>query len=609
MNQMEIANAVNNDEENSKPLPANEPEQQELYSIPIYSSWFSWDEIHEVETTFLKEFFNGTSISRTPKVYKEYRDFIINKYREDPSRRLTFTEIRKSLIGDVCLLHKVFLFLEKWGLINFSVTTSSSLDGGQNTLAKVKDVVDEKVMVRFEEGAPNGVRVVAEPGSTKAVASLPKTLNEDVEKGGENGFRFPPLASYNDVFGDLVKRKEVVCGTCGEDCGSGYYDSDKQKGQLLCVKCFKVYCESNPVEDFNFHDSKESVNNTGTDAWTEAETLLLLESVMKHGDDWDLVAQDVQTKNKLECISRLIELPFGELVLSMTNGKGDEKNTTDANNVKSHELSSAGLQEIAKETIEKENHYQEPTKETVQTAEVETEEPPSKRRCITPFADSGSSLMKQIAKLSTGMGARIGAAAAEAAIAAICDENPYARVMFEGQAETDTLSPVLRHEDEGEPIVEDLKTGEGAPIVEDLKTGEGVPIVEYLKTGEKPSESETQEATSEMNHVPIKLRIRVAMATALGTAAAHSKRLADQEDREIEQLVATIIETQLRKTSLKVKHLEDLELIMEKEYAYIQEQKESIITDWVDVLQGVFRAGIPRWRDRSSVRSFVNNVV
>ncbi|XP_026385407.1 SWI/SNF complex subunit SWI3A-like isoform X1 [Papaver somniferum] len=596
---------INNDEENSKPLPANEPEQQELYSIPIYSSWFSWDEIHEIETTFLKEFFNGTSISRTPKVYKDYRDFIINKYREDPSRRLTFTEIRKSLIGDVSLLHKVFLFLEKWGLINFSVITSSSPDGGQNTLAIVKDGVDEKIKVKFEEGAPNGVRVVAEPGSVKAVA-LPKTLNEDVEKGGENGFTVPPLASYNDVFGDL-ERKEVVCGTCGEDCGSGYYVSDKQKGQVLCVKCFKVYCESKPVEDFNFHDSKESVNNSGTDAWTEAETLLLLESVMKHGDDWDLVAQDVQTKNKLECISRIIELPFGELVLGMTNGKGDEKNTTDANNVKSHEPSSVGLQEIAKETIEKENHYQEPTKETVQTAEVEIEEPPSKRRCIAPFADSGSSLMKQIAKLSTGMGTRIGAAAAEAAIAAICDENPYARVMFEGQAEADTLYPILRHEDEGAPVVEDLKTGEGVPMVEDLKTGEGVPIVEDMKTGEKPSELETQEATSD--HVPIKLRIRAAMATALGTAAAHSKRLADQEDREIEQLVATIIETQLRKTSLKVKHLEDLELIMEKEYAYIQEQKESIITDWVDVLQGVFRAGIPRWRDRSSVRSFANNVV
>ncbi|KAI3943614.1 hypothetical protein MKX01_039242 [Papaver californicum] len=580
MNQTEMTNAVN-DEENSKPLPANEPEQQDLYSIPIYSSWFSWDEIHEIETTFLKEFFNGTSISRTPKVYKEYRDFIINKYREDPSRKLTFTEIRKSLICDVSLLHKVFLFLEKWGLINFSVTTSSLLDGGQNTLAKVSDEIDEKVKVRFEEGAPNGVRVVAEPGSVKAVA-LPKNMNVDVEKGGENGFSLPPLASYNDVFGDLVKQKGVVCGTCGEDCGLGYFDSDKQKGQVLCVKCFKVYSESKPVEDFKFHDSKESANNSGTDAWAEAETLLLLESVMKHGDDWDLVAQDVCTKNKLECISRLIELPFGELLLSMTNGKGDD--TSDANNVKLHEPSSVGLQEIAKETIEKENHYQEPMKETVQTAEVETEEPPSKRRCIAPFADSGNSLMKQIAELSTAMGTRIGAVAAEAAITAICDENPYARVMFEGQAETDTLSPILRHEDEGAPI-------------------------EDLKTGEKHSESETQEATPEMNHVPIKLRIRAAMATALGTAAAHSKRLADQEDREIEHLVATIIETQLRKTSLKVKHFEDLELIMEKEYVYIQEQKESIITDWVDVLQRVFRAGIPRRRDRSSVRSFVGNVV
>ncbi|KAI5329493.1 hypothetical protein L3X38_028890 [Prunus dulcis] len=103
----------------SKLLRPDEPEL-DLYTIPSHSSWFSWDEIHETERIALKEYFDGSSISRTPKTYKEYRDFIISKYREDPSRKLTFTEVRKSLVGDVSLLHKVFNFLEKWGLINFS---------------------------------------------------------------------------------------------------------------------------------------------------------------------------------------------------------------------------------------------------------------------------------------------------------------------------------------------------------------------------------------------------------------------------------------------------------------------------------------------------------
>ena len=35
------------------------------------------------------------------QVYKEYRNFMINKYREDLKRRLTFTECRKLLAGKI----------------------------------------------------------------------------------------------------------------------------------------------------------------------------------------------------------------------------------------------------------------------------------------------------------------------------------------------------------------------------------------------------------------------------------------------------------------------------------------------------------------------------
>jgi len=41
------------------------------------------------------------------------------------------------------------------------------------------------------------------------------------------------------------------------------------------------------------------------------------------------------------------------------------------------------------------------------------------------------------------------------------------------------------------------------------------------------------------------LQVRAATATALGVAAARAKSLADQEDREIEHKVASIIETQV----------------------------------------------------------------
>ena len=45
---------------------------------------------------------------------------MINKYREDQSRRLTFTEARTLLAGDVNGILRVWTFLDSWGLINFS---------------------------------------------------------------------------------------------------------------------------------------------------------------------------------------------------------------------------------------------------------------------------------------------------------------------------------------------------------------------------------------------------------------------------------------------------------------------------------------------------------
>jgi len=68
------------------------------------------------------EFFDKRSAAKTPRIYKEYRDFIINKYRENPKQPLTFNEVRRMLIGDVNSLSRVFDFLEHWGLINQQIS-------------------------------------------------------------------------------------------------------------------------------------------------------------------------------------------------------------------------------------------------------------------------------------------------------------------------------------------------------------------------------------------------------------------------------------------------------------------------------------------------------
>lgn len=55
----------------------------------------------------------------------------------------------------------------------------------------------------------------------------------------------------------------------------------------------------------------------------------------------------------------------------------------------------------------------------------------------------------------------------------------------------------------------------------------------------------SQDALIKKDGIPPTLQIRAAIATGLGAAAAHAKLLADQEDREIEHLLATIIGTQV----------------------------------------------------------------
>lgn len=89
--------------------------------IPSYAAWFDMAKIHQVEKKALPEFFNSRNRSKTPSIYKDYRDFMINTYRLRPSEYLTFTACRRNLAGDVCAIMRVHAFLEQWGLINYQV--------------------------------------------------------------------------------------------------------------------------------------------------------------------------------------------------------------------------------------------------------------------------------------------------------------------------------------------------------------------------------------------------------------------------------------------------------------------------------------------------------
>ena len=95
--------------------------------LPSYSSWFDMHQISHIEKNALPEFFNNRNRSKTPAVYKDYRDFMINTYRLNPIEYLTVTACRRNLAGDVCAIMRVHALLEQWGLINYQVNSSRML--------------------------------------------------------------------------------------------------------------------------------------------------------------------------------------------------------------------------------------------------------------------------------------------------------------------------------------------------------------------------------------------------------------------------------------------------------------------------------------------------
>ncbi|OEL13257.1 SWI/SNF complex subunit SWI3A [Dichanthelium oligosanthes] len=536
---------------------------RELYTIPALSGWFRWDGIHETERRALPEFFGGAggagfgTATRNPRIYREYRDFIIARYREDPARRLTFTEVRRALVGDVTLLRKLFAFLDASGLINFSASSCSGPAARQQEVGVVVE-------------APVGLQVTPRPPASYFAAE--KRGGSGGEK--ENGFRLPPLTSYSDVFGEWAPGKAPICGFCGKGCNDEKVET-LQDGFKVCSKCSKSNNDNEEEANKCPGDKKESMDNHASSAWTDAETLLLLEGVLKHGDDWDLIAQHVRTKNKSECIARLIQLPFGEHMLGTINGKSVSR--LHMNQATDGKTTQYIMKESSSHSTEMVDGMQIDGNED--SADKSVEEHSTKHRRLFSSMDATTSLMEQLALLTTASSPDVVAAAADAAIKALGNENPQARKAFRlSEREFKTKAFASNH-------VQQI----------DLKAGNK--DVEMRQTGSDKKQEKL---------IANAYQVRAAVATAIGVAAARAKMLADQEEREMELLMASIIETQLRKMQYKIKHFEELESVMEQEYTTMQQMKESLMNEWLKVVEQAFRAGVSLPRDELLTKLFLN---
>lgn len=73
--------------------------------------------------------------------------------------------------------------------------------------------------------------------------------------------------------------------------------------------------------------------------------------------------------------------------------------------------------------------------------------------------------------------------------------------------------------------------------------------------------------------------LSAAAACALSAAAVRAKHLASIEERKIKSLVTVLIDTQLKKLNIKMKHYEELETLSGKERTAIESQKQQLLKD------------------------------
>ncbi|KAM3227759.1 hypothetical protein ACQJBY_059469 [Aegilops geniculata] len=227
-----------------------------VITVPSYSGWFSYDSISDTERRLLPEFFEGevaaVSGSRGPEAYKYYRNTLVKRFRARPARRLTLTEARRGLIGDVGSVRRVFDFLEEWGLINHGAPPLGAKQG--------KDKREE---------------------ATTSQSSLPG--------------------------GPTTPKK--LCVGCRSVCGSAYFTCEKVDISICC-RCFVRgnYRPGLTPADFK----KVEISEDAKSDWTDKETLHLLEAVLHYGEDWKKVSEHVGSRSEKDCIARLIRLSFGE---------------------------------------------------------------------------------------------------------------------------------------------------------------------------------------------------------------------------------------------------------------------------------------------------------
>ncbi|OAY77292.1 SWI/SNF complex subunit SWI3D [Ananas comosus] len=282
------------------------------FSICFAVRWFSWSAIHPIEKQTLASFFNGKSEKRTPEIYLEIRNSIMQKFHADPNVQMELKDFSELSVGDADAKQEVFEFLDHWGLINFHPFppsgTNDSKSDGDNGDDKMSSIVDKLYQFDTVQSYINSAHKKAEP----TMPAPPPSLISETALADALVITLEPSVEYH-------------CNSCSADCSRKRYHcqtqvliyvSISQADFDLCIDCFneRKFDPGMSPADFILMGPAEAPGASGAN-WTDQETLLLLEALELFGENWSEIAEHVATKTKVQCMLHFLQMPIEDSFL------------------------------------------------------------------------------------------------------------------------------------------------------------------------------------------------------------------------------------------------------------------------------------------------------
>lgn len=338
--------------------------------------------------------------------------------------------------------------------------------------------------------------------------------------------------------------------------------------------------------------------------WTEQETLLLLEALEMYKDDWNKVCEHVGTRAQEECILHFLRLPIEDPYLDDPSAGGGALGPLAFQPIP---FSKAGNPIMS--TVAFLASVVDPRIASAAAKSAMEEFAKIKDQVPTSLLDSHMKTVAKHAKASGKFDAAAGLA--ESGIAGTGVQPPAekegkdkeetkdkeVKVPEEEEKEKKEDGSETKVEEKVEEKEEEAKKDEevgGAEIkkeVEDKKEGDpekmevdSEQVKEEAKEGESgPEEKKEDEKEVEGSEDDDRLMkdasIQAAASAALAAAAVKAKHLAAVEERKIKSLVALLVETQMKKLEIKLRHFEELETIMDREREALEYQRQQLIAE------------------------------